>query len=48
MMGSAPISEQMKASVESLLDLDVMEGYGSTEAGTVIINNEVQRPQVID
>ena len=31
--GSAPISAEMKAFVESLLDLHLVEGYGSTEAG---------------
>ena len=33
MTGSAPISPEMKAFVESLLDIHLTDGYGSTEAG---------------
>jgi fatty acid CoA ligase FadD9 len=48
MTGSAPISDEMKAWVESLLELHLVEGYGSTEAGMVFIDGEVRRPPVID
>ncbi len=45
---SAPISAEIKAFVESLLDLHLVEGYGSTEAGIVYIDGQVRRPRVID
>ncbi|BBX95857.1 carboxylic acid reductase [Mycobacterium lacus] len=47
--GSAPISDEMKAWVESMLqDVHLVEGYGSTEAGMVLIDGQIQRPAVID
>jgi fatty acid CoA ligase FadD9 len=48
MTGSAPISTEMKAFVESYLDLRLLEGYGSTEAGAVLVDGQVRRPPVID
>src|ERR1700754_2474537 len=48
MTGSAPISGEMRAFVESLLDLHLTDGYGSTEAGAVFVDGLVQRPPVID
>ena len=48
MTGSAPISAEAKEFVESLLDLHLVEGYGSTEAGIVYIDGQVRRPSVID
>ena len=48
MTGSAPISSEMKAFVESLLDIHLTDGYGSTEAGAVFVDGQVQRPPVID
>ena len=48
MTGSAPISAENKEFVESLLDLHLVEGYGSTEAGIVYIDGQVRRPSVID
>ncbi|MDV3124946.1 carboxylic acid reductase [Mycobacterium sp. 21AC1] len=46
--GSAPISPEMKAWVEKLLDMHLLEGYGSTEAGSVFVDGHIQRPPVID
>lgn len=46
--GSAPISAELKAFVESYLDLHLVEGYGSTEDGFVFVDGRVQRPPVID
>ncbi|MGZ6777522.1 MAG: carboxylic acid reductase [Mycobacterium sp.] len=46
--GSAPISAEMKMFVEELLDMHLVDGYGSTEAGSVIVDGQVQRPPVID
>ena len=48
MSGSAPISAEMKAWVERLLDMHLLEGYGSTEAGSVFVDGQIQRPPVID
>src|SRR5271166_2795918 len=48
MTASAPISAEMKAWVDDLLDLHLVEGYGSTEAGMAIVDTEVRRPPVID
>src|SRR6201998_4243498 len=48
MTGSAPISADMKAWVESFLDFHLVEGYGSTEAGAGFVDGVVRRPPVID
>ncbi|HKP43156.1 carboxylic acid reductase [Mycobacterium sp.] len=48
MTGSAPISSEMRVFVESLLDIHLTDGYGSTEAGMVFVDGQVQRPPVID
>jgi len=48
MTGSAPISAELKAWVESLLQMHLIDGYGSTEAGMVLSDGCVQRPPVID
>jgi fatty acid CoA ligase FadD9 len=48
MTGSAPISTEMKTFVESLLDIHLIDGYGSTEAGAVFIDGQVSRPNVLD
>ena len=48
MTGSAPISPEMKTFVEELLDMHLIDGYGSTEAGAVLVDGRVMRPPVID
>ncbi|MBN3456646.1 carboxylic acid reductase [Mycobacterium sp. DSM 3803] len=48
MTGSAPISAELKAWVEQSLDIHLLEGYGSTEAGMVLFDDQIQRPPVID
>lgn len=48
MTGSAPTSPELTHWVESLLDMHLVDGYGSTEAGMVLFDGEVQRPPVID
>ncbi|MEB3983114.1 carboxylic acid reductase [Mycobacterium sp. 663a-19] len=48
MTGSAPISPELKAWVEDLLEMHLLDGYGSTEAGMVLFDGEVQRPPVVD
>ncbi|WP_328413083.1 carboxylic acid reductase [Nocardia sp. NBC_00403] len=47
--GSAPLAAEMKVFIESLLDMDLHDGYGSTEAGGgLVIDNQVRRPPVLD
>ena len=46
--GSAPISPELKAWVETFLDMHLGEGYGSTEAGAVFVDGHIRRPPVID
>ncbi|GAY13794.1 carboxylic acid reductase [Mycobacterium sp. shizuoka-1] len=48
MTGSAPIAPELKAWVETFLDMHLVEGYGSTEAGAVFVDGVVRRPPVID
>jgi fatty acid CoA ligase FadD9 len=48
MVASAPLSAEMRAFVESCLHVEVHLGYGSTEAGGVLLDSVVQRPPVID
>lgn len=47
--GSAPLSAELKEFAETLLEMPVIEGYGSTEVlGGITIGGRVQRPPVID
>ncbi|MEE1747719.1 carboxylic acid reductase [Streptomyces sp. JV184] len=46
--GTAPLSAELATFVESCLDLHLYTGYGSTEAGGVLLDTVVQRPPVID
>src|SRR6201991_94619 len=48
MTGSAPTSPELRKWVESLLEIHLVDGYGSTEAGMVLLDGEIQRPPVID
>ncbi len=48
MTGSAPITDALKAWVETFLGIHLREGYGSTEAGMVFFDGQVQRPPTID
>ncbi|OBI41332.1 oxidoreductase [Mycobacterium kyorinense] len=49
MCGSAPLSKQMHAFMESLLDVAVADGYGATETGGGILRNGiVRRPPVTE
>jgi fatty acid CoA ligase FadD9 len=48
MTGAAPTSPELKAWVESLLETHLTDSYGSTEAGMVSFDGEVQSPPVID
>ncbi|WP_068016232.1 carboxylic acid reductase [Nocardia mexicana] len=47
--GSAPLSAEMRTFMESVLELTILDGYGATETGGgVLLNNQLQRPPVID
>jgi fatty acid CoA ligase FadD9 len=46
--GSAPMSAEMTAFVESCVDLPLQDGFGSTEAGRILVNGKVCRPPVRD
>ena len=48
MTGSAPLSSEMRTFVEALLDIHLIDGYGSTEAGAVFVDGQIQRPPVVD
>lgn len=49
MCGSAPLSRQMHAFMESLLDVTVADGYGATETGGGILRNgRIRRPPVTE
>ncbi|MGV0627157.1 carboxylic acid reductase [Mycolicibacter minnesotensis] len=48
MTGSAPISDDLRAWVDRLTEQHVHNGYGSTEAGMVLSDGQVQRPPVLD
>ncbi|AKK27381.1 carboxylic acid reductase [Mycobacterium sp. EPa45] len=48
MTGSAPIAPELKSWVEDFLDMHLVEGYGSTEAGAVFVDGVVRRPPVTD
>src|ERR1700756_1524688 len=47
MTGSAPISPGLRTWVESLLEIHLLDGYGSTEAGMVLFDGEIQSPPVV-
>ncbi|MGY4099471.1 carboxylic acid reductase [Nocardia sp. R16R-3T] len=48
-VGSAPLAAEMKTFMESVLDMDLHDGYGSTEAGgAVMVDNMIRRPPVLD
>ncbi|MEV0247015.1 carboxylic acid reductase [Nocardia sp. NPDC050712] len=47
--GSAPLAPEMRTFIESVIDLELHDGYGSTEAGGgLVIDNRVRRPPVLD
>ena len=48
MTGSAPISPEMKTWVEDLLEMHLVDGYGSTETGAVFVDGQIRRPPVTD
>ncbi|WP_328400272.1 carboxylic acid reductase [Nocardia sp. NBC_00403] len=47
-VGSAPLAAELKTFMESVLDVELRDGYGSTEAGGVLVDNQPRRPPVLD
>ncbi|WP_433761212.1 carboxylic acid reductase [Nocardia sp. CA-135398] len=48
-VGSAPLAAEMKTFMESVTEMDLHDGYGSTEAGgAVMVDNVIRRPPVLD
>ncbi|CDO86347.1 oxidoreductase [Mycobacterium triplex] len=45
---TAPLAAEMKAFIESCLDVHVLDGYGLTEVGIVFKDGVVSRPPVLD
>ncbi|SDC79616.1 carboxylic acid reductase [Actinokineospora iranica] len=48
MCGSAPLSADVAAFVESVLEVNLRDGYGSTEAGVLMLDSRLLRPPVTD
>ncbi len=48
MTGSAPISPELRAWVEEFLDIHLINGYGSTEDGVVLVDDQIRRPPLLD
>jgi fatty acid CoA ligase FadD9 len=48
MTSSAPISAELRAWVESFLGMHLMESYGPTEAGAILVDGHARRPAVSD
>jgi len=46
--GSAPISPELHSWIEDFVDVHVQDGYGSTEAGVVLVDGVIRRPPVVD
>jgi fatty acid CoA ligase FadD9 len=46
--GSAPTSPEVRHFVVEGLNIEFIERYGSTEAGSITVNDRVRRPHVID
>jgi fatty acid CoA ligase FadD9 len=47
-IGTAPLAAQMKAFVDSALDVHVADGYGLTETGTISLDGVINRERVQD
>ena len=48
MTGSAPISPELRAWVEEFTDIHLINGYGSTEDGVVLVDDQIRRPPLLD
>ena len=48
MTGSAPISPELYEWTEDFIDIHLVNGYGSTEDGVVLVDDHIRRPPVLD
>jgi fatty acid CoA ligase FadD9 len=48
MTGSAPISPELRSWVEEFIDIHLVNGYGSTEDGVILVDDQIRRPPVTD
>ena len=48
MTGSAPISPELRSWVEDFIDIHLINGYGSTEDGVILVDDLIRRPPVTD
>jgi fatty acid CoA ligase FadD9 len=48
MTGSAPISPELRAWTEEFIDIHLVNGYGSTEDGIVLVDDKLRRPPILD
>ncbi|KKC26785.1 hypothetical protein WP12_06715 [Sphingomonas sp. SRS2] len=46
--GTAPLSPALKTFMDQCLGFPLVDGYGSTECGRVLLNSQVLRPSIID
>lgn len=44
--GTAPLSAELKAFIESLLQTHIVDGYGATETGIMAVNGYLRRPPI--
>jgi fatty acid CoA ligase FadD9 len=47
-VGTAPLAAEMRAFIDSCLDVHIVDGYGLTEVGIVTMDGIIRRPPVID
>ncbi|MEH3156459.1 MAG: thioester reductase domain-containing protein [Gordonia paraffinivorans] len=48
MCGTAPLAPEMAEFIADCLDVHLIDGYGSTEAGSVLIDGHITRPPVTE
>lgn len=48
MTGSAPMSPELTSWVEEFLDVHLINGYGATEDGIILVDERISRPPVLD
>ncbi|HEY6870301.1 MAG TPA: AMP-binding protein, partial [Novosphingobium sp.] len=47
-IGSAPVDPELRSFIERLLGQPIIDGYGSTESGSITLDQKVTRPPIID
>ncbi len=47
-VGTAPLADEMKAFIDTTLDVHITDGYGATEVGAIYRDGVITRPPVID